>query len=234
MTLEGVATGVTSSVENRHEKQSRGKCVRKRCPLEAADDSDYCPGHRDEQRDYNREYMARVRAYRLKQKLCTWCGDKLPKSEFPKPGAKTASCKACRIRRDRMTTGGVKASVENRRERVAARIVDVVDSSDGYARTRMKGGKRGAPKAAQTDSADLQDLRLYVEKASQGLVLAASEEVQSLPRIQRDEAKNAAMAWVSLLVRAGVEMLKRKRCPDPLAREADHPEIGDSSQKTRR
>ena len=56
-------------------------------------------------------------------------------------------------------------------------------------------------------------------------------EVQAMPRIQREEARRRAMDHVALLVRAGIEVLKRNK--HPLAdryRDADH-NIGDSLDK---
>lgn len=212
--------GVNHAVENRSQKQQTGVCVRKRCGAPAADGSDYCARHAEHQRQYNASYMARRRAERLRKKLCTFCGARLARRDWPSPGDRTASCPACRIKRDRMKTAGVKSSVENRTERIAARVEEVLDATDGYARKRFRGGKRGAPKAEQLDEADLRDLRLYVEKAAAGLALANSDEVQALPRIQRDEAKHAAMSWVALLVRAGLVFMKRKGIPLPS--HADH------------
>lgn len=234
-TIVNVASGVSSAVENRADKQAKGECVRKRCSAEAADGSDYCAKHRDEQRAYQRGYMARLRAKRRAKRLCTWCGKRLPRRLWPGRDAQTASCDACRIKRDRMGARGVKQSVENHASRVAARVVTAVDGSDGYARTRLRGGKRGAPKAEQLDDADLRDLRLYIEKAAAGIAVANSEEVQALPRIQRDEAKYAAMSWVALLVRSGLAFMKRKGVPLPS--QANHileGEMGGTDGKTGR
>lgn len=199
---------VKEHVENRADKKASDRCVRRCCKRSPADDSDYCPRHRDEQRGYQRDYMARRREEWDADDRCTNCGAK---------ERKTGSnwCPRCLIARGKAHRAVVKSQVENRRDRIAERLIPWENSPSNEGRVRLRGGKRGAPKAEQADEMDLHDLRLYVERAADGLHLAGSPEVQALPRLQRDDAKDAALAWIALLIRAGLALLKRKRYPLP-------------------
>lgn len=208
------ATLLTGVSDEDHDSQLENRaCKRRGCRARPLDDSEFCRPHDEAQKRYNREYDQRRRERWEAEGKCTRCGADQRKRD-------SMWCAACLIRLGKVRKSDLKQQLENRAQRIAERLIPWENSPQNEGRLRLRGGKRGAPSGETVDEADISDLRIYIEKASQGLSLANSDEVQAMPRIQRDEAKQAAMAWVALLVRAGLVMLKRKRYPLPA--EMDH------------
>jgi hypothetical protein len=191
---------VKSDVENsRQEKQLAGRCVRKACRA-AATDGDYCTKHAGLQRAYHRLYMRRQREQWDEEDKCTRCGGvRAPESRW---------CTGCIVMVGRVPRSVVKSDVENHAARVAARKIEWQDSPTNQGRkNRLRGGKRGRRSIADDDAERMLSMRKFVEKLSDGLVYSASEQVKQLGRIQRDDAKAAAMSWAALIYRTCAEMM---------------------------
>lgn len=86
--------------------------------------------------------------------------------------------------------------------------------SDGWRRYRGK-GRRGAPGAAVNDEQDLADATKALERGRQALAYARSEEVQSLPRIQKRAVLNEALAHLGLAGRTLGEVTQRNQGRGP-------------------
>lgn len=200
-------------------------CTRRGCRTPALGDAEYCARHDADVRRYKRDYDKRRRAEWEKAKRCMRCGAKERKQGRP-------WCPACAIRLDAMRRRDHTPDLDHltpwrdtHAARVAARMASVVDSSDGYARQRMKGGKRGAPSMESRDRQDLQHIRLVLADYEQALADAYAPDVRELSREQQSAARRAAHAGLALAVRLGMESLVRYGYEVPVL----HPdEIADS------
>lgn len=195
----GSVESVSPQGENRSDKQQAGTCVRKGCRREA-DDGDYCRQHARAQRAYHAAYMARRRQEWDAAQACTSCG-----ARERKRGSKW--CTACVIRDERQQLSSVNPQGENRRERMAKRLIAWTNSPHNEGRLRMRGGKRGAPSAQDRDRRDLADIRRVLDRYALALDEAYGAETQALSRIQRDATVRAAHAGLALAVRLGMEAL---------------------------
>ena len=202
-------------------------CSRRYCRQPALDDAEYCARHDADVRRYQRAYGQRRRAEWEAAKRCMRCGAKERKPGRP-------WCPACAIRLDTMRKRDHKSDRDHltpwrdtHAARVAARMTSVVDSSDGYARQRMKGGKRGAPSMESRDRQDLQHIRLVLADYEQAIGEAYAVDVRELSREAQRSAREAAHAGLALAVRLGMEALVRYGYEAPVL----HPdEIGDSDE----
>src|SRR5690606_15861913 len=205
-------------------------CARRGCKTAALDDSDYCARHDADIRRYKRDYDKRRRAKWAAENRCMRCGAKERKPGRP-------WCPACVIRLDTMRRrcdhtrdlDHLTPWRDTHAARIAARMVSVVDSKDGYARTRLKGGKRGAPSMEERDRMDLQHIRLVLADYERALAEAYAPEISALSREQQAAARRAAHAGLALAVRLGMECLVKYGYEIPTLHPDDDPEeIGDS------
>lgn len=98
-----------------------------------------------------------------------------------------------------------------------------VDSADGYARSRYHGQmQRGRQTIAALDDQDLVSAIKTMIKARRALVIAREAENLNLPRVQREDAANTALAYVDHVRRFLVDVLERS-----------HYEIVESDDNTR-
>jgi hypothetical protein len=203
------------------ERQADGQCTYPGCELPAADGADLCHGHHAAAKARKRSWISKQRARWRKKGRCTRCGRKrAPSSKW--------GCPKClnevRGARPRLVDQHV-----DKRSRIAARTA--IDK-DGRRRYRGQ-SRRGAPSRAATDEADIADIRKGTLRTEEGLSYASSDEVQALPRIQREEARQAALSWMHHVYRTAKDMLERNRYP--LGDETDHPtEIDLTGRKDRR
>lgn len=185
--------GVSGHVEIR-------RCDRRGCQRAAADDSEKCAKHAEDQRRYQREYMARQRETWEKKRRCTRCGGKrAPKSKW---------CGGCLVKNERVHHSAVKSHVENRRDRIRARLIPWENSPQNAGRVRLRGGKRGAPSVEQLDGVDLRYARRDFDHGVEGLAYFRTPEVQSMGGMQRDDVKREALAklaeargWINDILR---------------------------------
>lgn len=205
-------------------------CSRRGCKTAALDDAEYCGKHDADIRRYKRDYDKRRRAEWKAAKRCMRCGAKERKPGRP-------WCPACAIRLDAMRKKSDHTSDldhltpwrDTHAARVAARMTSVVDSADGYARQRMKGGKRGAPSMEDRDRQDLMHIRLILADYEQALAEAYAPDVRELSRDAQRSARSAAHAGLALAVRLGMEALVRYGYEVPVL----HPdEIGEDDEET--
>lgn len=208
-TLSGVDTDVDShdSYESRKE---RGVCTYYGCVERADEDCLLCPAHRRLQRERNRKSMARLRKTRREKSQCVFCGEKLTSSDLPARRAKTASCKACRIKRDRFRSAVVDSDVD--RPDVGRWVERIEQSPDGVPRARRRfvgSGKRGRKSIESMDSEDLEAALRSLSQGTKGLAFARSQEVAQLPKVQRDDVKAQALAKLVSAGRWIVEVVKR-------------------------
>ncbi len=189
---------VNENVENR-------ECSRRGCSDPAADDSELCESHADDQRRYQREYMARQRKAWDDAKRCNRCGAE-------RRAQNSHWCAGCLITTGKAPRPVVKQNVENR---VSRDYVEV----DGYARTRGHGqGKRGAPSIDDCDDFDRKVMDDGMRRYRDGMEYLASEAGKALCRADRDKARMAALGQLDLALRAGEEITERHRYRDKLAK----------------
>lgn len=181
------------------------RCTRRGCKRGALEDSEFCRKHEDDQRRYNREYMARRRAEWDAENRCTNCG-----AEKRKPGSKW--CSACLIRYTNPKKSSVKSYVEinaggTRRSRVAAATL-VRFETDGFKRSRYLGRqKRGAPSLEDRDRRDHADIQRVLARYGELLDEAYGPEYRVMSRVQQEATRRAAHAGLALVVRLGMEAL---------------------------
>ena len=179
-----------------------GCCIYPGCELAPADDSDYCPAHRDEKRARNRRYKRARRRRWAQQRRCLDCGGRR------KLGRKR--CAACLIKRDRLRSGGGDKVVD----KTPKTKLEIRVEADGWTRTRERyvgQGKRGPQSKAALDDQDLDDAIARLQRAKAALQVASSPEVAELPLAQRQETKAAALAQVVHGIRFGIAVLHRHR-----------------------
>lgn len=171
-----------------------GECLRDGCDDPAASGSNFCVPHRDADRQYQRDYRAKLRRGRRRRKECLDCGVKL------RAGERTW-CKRHRIARNRLgiaRPAGVQVGVQ-KSERIASRTVK---GEDG--RVRYHGQKRrGQQTHAQLDEQDLGFARREIKRGETGLETYAAEtarskagDPQAMPRIQRDGIRSDALGYL--------------------------------------
>ncbi len=158
-----------------HQRKADHLCVR--CGKPAAPDSDYCAPHEMDQRWREAKAQARRRAAFRKRKLCG-CGRK--------PMGKLKLCGVCRTRLNSLPLRLVNKAV-NKRSLIAERTV-----VDKEGRSRFLGqSRRGAPSVAKTDDWHIQLAVKELAAAVDGHAYYQSAEVQAMPRIQREDIRQA-------------------------------------------
>lgn len=190
-------------------KKLAGRCVENGCGRAPADGADLCGRHLTGKQSRQARWIEKRRAAARLAKLCIDCRETKTDDTW---------CPACRLRRDRYRSG-VDANVDGQGDR-SARIQAATRkdteattrTQDRYARERYHGrSKRGQPPAAELDQADIVEIRKATDKLERALAYYRSPEVQELGRIQRDDAKQAALSYVYALRRFADEVLHRNR-----------------------
>lgn len=227
--VTGKQDGVTGNLPRRLAKQIRGECCYSGCHEPAMRDesgevsSDFCEPH-----DAHERGRAATRQRRHRQKLADdglcidGCGRKVLKRRGPDGTVQRRRCSSCRkshnevARASRACVTGTESGVtgDTHAARVESRKVSVVDSSDGYARTRMKGGKRGAPSMEEQRRNDLVVHRRILASWEASWAIAYSAEVRELSRDGQAAARrdsdghllNALRHLMECAVRYGYEV----------------------------
>lgn len=186
-------------------RKEAGLCTR--CGATLPDDWEHglCTVCQDYQQTHTKLAVRALRLKRRRKKQCVRCGlpskryecliclsklGRLPKSAFPSDGNQTV-----------------------KQARIAARLIPWENSPQNAGRLRLRGGKRGRMSIEQENRTDLDFMEKDLARARTGEQFANSAEVQAMPPIQRIEARRAAMDHVALLVRTGIELLKRNKHP---------------------
>jgi hypothetical protein len=187
------------------ERKLSGSCVR--CGQPAADDSVFCERHHQRAKRYARKAVRELRQTRRAAGQCAYCGAK----------SKLRRCPACKIKEGRIPVGktrqGVMKGVVNQ---PGDGLVWRHGTTSRDATTLRYHGRavRGAPPASVTDEADCKQISAEVERARRGLEYAHSAECAELPRIQRKEARHAALSRLALAKRYIEEVLQRHKYED--------------------
>lgn len=198
------------------ERKEAQTCTRGGCNEPPGDASNECPKHQADSKKRKRRHRLKMRRLWTKKKLCLRCGRKRRK------GSKW--CHRCLVKAGKLRELEQDKQRDNEPDRVTREV-----EGDGYARTRRHGQpRRGQQPWSQLNDQDLVDAIDRLQRARQGLALAASAEVAQLPRVQRDEIKNAACAHAAHAKRFIAEVLER--CGYD---EGDADEMIDSAATTR-
>lgn len=195
-----IVDDVNQRVNNREDLQIAGRCTRAYCPLESNGESDYCDEHHEDQKRRQRECMARRRERWEAEKKCTRCG-----------GVRYHGrvwCFTCLRSFDRVPPV---ANVNNDVNKQGHRL-DLEQSPDGKPRLRRRyhgRGSRGRPSAESLDATDIKQARRDVDHGIEGLAYFRSDAVQAMPRIQRLDVRDAAVARIVSAARWLVEVARR-------------------------
>jgi hypothetical protein len=192
-----------SRTEVYQQRKQAGLCLW--CGSESAvEDSGFCVRHQRLTREYNRKYARQTRSERRAAGLCAICGA-VPSEKY--------RCLKCALRDGRITLAGVDVGVEKKRvQGWDERLERNRGATSGYTHKRYHGqARRGRQTVAALDDQDLTDALKRIEKARAGLAIARSEEMQQLPRIQRENAIREALSQADHGIRFAEEVLDRNR-----------------------
>jgi hypothetical protein len=177
-------------------------CTYPGCDSQPSDDCNECPKHARASRKRARRRRIKNRRIWTAKKLCLRCGRKRRR------GSKW--CHRCLVKLGKLRDLDRHKQHHNSEDRVTREV-----EGDGYARTRRHGQpRRGQQPWHQLDDQDLVDAIDRLMRTRQGLALAASAEVAQLPRVQRQEIKNAAYAHAAHAKRFVAEVLERGNYDD--------------------
>lgn len=215
-TLLGEAVA-DSAPKGYQERKVALKCTRSGCDAGAGDESNECPKHHMDSKKRKRRYRRKMRKLWAKKRLCLRDGRKRRK------GSKW--CHRCLVKAGKLRIVEQDKQRDNEGDRVTRQV-----EGDGYARTRRHGqSRRGQQPWHQLNDQDLVDAIELLQRARQGLALAASAEVAQMPKVQRDDIKDAACAHAAHAKRFIAEVFARCKYDDsPLS------EMIESAAATRR
>lgn len=179
-------------------RKESGRCVYPRCDKLAADDSVWCPAHRDYHRKAGRDSKVRVRAELREAGKCVDCRRR----------SQTYRCPVCRAKLgDIPPSKTVLKDVQN--ERSSHYRIDPAARGRKEVPRYVGRSRRGAPSAALLDDQDLDEALDEVRKAKEALAYSRSDEVKAMPKIQRDGILRAALGRVERASRWLDEVLAR-------------------------
>jgi hypothetical protein len=207
-----------TNADRRQERLETGKC--RRCPADAKPGSEYCAPHDAAQKRYQAKYLRRRRAQWKRRGLCKNDGR-------PRHGT-SSLCAVCLTRLGRLKTSVGEKGVEKSARIAAATVVD----KDG--RTRYLGRrKRGAPGVGSVDRADLELAVQELIAALDGLGLYESTAGQELPRIQRQDLRQAYVGRAFASARAALDVCRRAgwTIPGLDGEDDDEPDIAATPRK---
>ncbi len=187
----------TGGAMTRQERKEAGRCTIPGCKRRCSGDTLLCHGHRRAAKTARQRYNQRKRK---NKKLCRDCPRKVSDGRY------CLRCRALRAgRRPRKTRAGENAGD------IGTSIADRTRiDSDG--RTRYHGqARRGQQPRAQLDEQDLDYAIASIARTKAGLAIARSPVYAALPRIQREEAVQAALSPADQGVRFVEEVLTRNR-----------------------
>lgn len=180
-------------------RKESGLCVYPKCPDACADDSVWCPAHRDMTRKHRRRSAKRVRSQLRDAGKCARCRRR----------SATYYCPGCSVRIGRVPSTGVANTVDN--ERRPHYRVDPAARGRREVQRYVGRARRGAPSAAILDEQDLEYAVEELKKAKAAIAYARSSVVQAMPKIQRDGVMAAAMGRLHAARRWVDEILARHK-----------------------
>lgn len=184
-------------------------CGRKRCVQPAAPDSDLCTRCEDAEKERVASGVQGLRDRRRSAGQCKSCGAQCAKPTKD-PSAPYPHCKACRIKANRFRAQSAEVTRKVTNSGSHANRISLATRVDGTGRTRFHGQqKRGKPSAAVTVTATMRLIERERRSAEAATVLAFAPGSELLPRIQRDEAKHAALGLWKLVAREILDMCVR-------------------------
>lgn len=173
-------------------RQLAHECVR--CGGPAVPDSDYCQPHLDDKRAVDRKWRSASRKAARKRRRCRDCKRK----------CKTLRCPDCQRKKGR--------GVEKIAGGVDKEQIWRVDPGTNWNRFRGK-GRRGRLTREEQAEEDKRDINMaiadLIRVRDKGIPALLSEDVQWLPRFQREEARRVAMEPCGRAVRAIVHLARR-------------------------
>jgi len=179
-------------------RKEAGVCTRCGDP-NLDDDTQVCAACRSYLRQHVKSAIKRLRKARRKAKQCAYCGK----------ASERYACPVCKVKTGRSPRR--KQTVKQ--ERIAARLIPWENSPQNVGRVRLRGGKKGRRSVGDENCTDFDQMEKDLVRARNSDEYLRSADVQQMPPIQRDEARRAAMDWVALVVRTGVELLVRNKHP---------------------
>lgn len=182
-------------------------CARRCCGAPALDDAELCEPHDDAEKERVASAVQRGRDRRRAAGECRDCGAKCAKPTRD-PSAPYPRCKACRILAGRFMaqSTAVVTRMVTAKGSHSTRI-SMATRVDGTGRTRFHGQqKRGKPSMATTNTATMDLIDRECREARAAVLLAFAAETDELPRIQRYEARHAALALWKLAAREILDM----------------------------
>ncbi len=181
---------------SREEKKIASVCTYAGCEVPAGEASEECPYHHKRTKARKRKYDRKRRARYARRKLCVTCGRRRR--------GQARHCAGCLIRLGRLKKSGADKGADKRLQISARTIVD----KEG--RTRYLGqSRRGAPSVGQLDEWDLALGRKEGAHADEGHAHYQSAEVQAMPRIQREDIRQAYASRAFAAARAYLLVCKR-------------------------
>jgi|HubBroStandDraft_6_1064221.scaffolds.fasta_scaffold622148_2 hypothetical protein len=166
------------------------ECARAACHEPARDDDDLCDAHRGERLRQKRVTQRTAYKQRAKQKLCTKCGKRPPLKPH-------TWCAVCRLRRGQLRKPGrpskpdLTANLDTKADLVSSRT-----SIDKDGRSRFHGrAERGRQPVVELDRQDVAEMRRLIDIGALAVDAYWTPEYQQLPRLQRLDARAAAMTW---------------------------------------
>lgn len=158
-----------------------------------------CAAHAEVRRAKQREAMRKLRRRLRKQRQCIDC----------KRPSRTLRCRICRPSTRSLAAEmapisgvnlGVNSTDDDRAQRIAAATSQrLEDDGRPGVRTRYHGrGKKGQPTKLESVATDVRGAALELERALAALARYHSPEVQALPPIQRDGARDAVIEHFAL------------------------------------
>jgi hypothetical protein len=184
------------------------ECKRRGCRRLAADDSDWCARHEEDQRRYNRESAKRRYDRLASMGVCSRCGRKRYKtSEW---------CAVCLSKYGKVPRQDLRSDLENKRLRVEARVRGWEDSPQNEGRERLRGGPRGAPSAELQREQDVRFMMLCVQEYNDKAAFADGVTGEQRRLLDLD-----AMSAISRLERFCEELKERTKYEAKVQREVD-------------
>lgn len=196
-------------------KRIAGTCLYSGCTEGALDGSDFCVSHDSHEKGREAGKQRRRRQALADKGRCivAGCSRKVAKRKRPNGTIQLRRCVQC-SKRHRLAARA-KAGVTGDRRGVPGATDERVTrdlEGDGYARTRYHGqSRRGQQPGWQLDEQDLDEAVSLLQRTKKGLELARDAEAAGVPRIQRQEIKDAALSLASQASRFVDEVLDRNR-----------------------
>lgn len=189
------------------QRKEIGQCTYPGCPDPARDDAGTCAKHGKQKaralrrlRRKRAKLARRLLAKRIAKKLCLRCGARRLSGE--------EHCAKCLV-----VAGDIAAKAELACRKSRSKKADRIEANtsiDRDGRSRYRGtGKRGRQSVAAIDEKDLEYALDALQRMKSGLAFATSAATAQLPRLQKQNAINAALALGDQCCRFVEEVLGR-------------------------